>query len=186
VLFRSGYKIINMKSNITKRTIALNQSQIDEFLSDHIPYRYSALCAWKEKLWNKDNLNTDFKICAFEAALLHSRLFIQFLGLGIDKSLHLIENRTYFNFKGKTDEVKIIDLNGKWVEIKDLNNQDKTYLEKVCFGASKATAHFTYDSKHGMTPEVLNKAIDIIVNLLKTNLYILHKKELIKYQIKTP
>jgi hypothetical protein len=172
-----------MKNKILKRTVALTKQQINEFLNDHIPYRYSALCAWKDELWKERDLNLEYKICAFEAALLHTRNFLQFLGLGINYPMELKEKRTYFSVNGTTtDEVKIIDLNGKYAEIANFKQEEMEVLARVYNAASKATAHLTYDSNHQMTIADLNKAIDIVINLLKTNLYGMHNIELKKYK----
>jgi hypothetical protein len=163
-----------MRSNLVLRNNRLSQTEIDEMFDQspkgHLKYRLTMLCTWNE---TKDSMGLQHNICGFESALLASRMFMQFLGLAIDHSpqLRLVEDRTYFSSGGQSDEVKIKDLGGDWVEIQNLCQVDRDLLARTYHAASKACAHLTLGSNHGFSPEELPKAIDLISNLLKTHLY---------------
>ena len=164
-----------------KRDKKLSENEIKEFLEQHIPYRYSAIKAWYDKIWLNTNV-IDFKIVCFEAALLHSRLFIQFFGLGIKTNpLKLCANYGYSKRDNKIDEVKVIDLGGKFIELTKLKTNETEVLAKVYYGANKASAHLTYDSAHGMSLEDLNYTIEIIERYLNKYLYDIVGIKLNKY-----
>ena len=103
-----------------------------------------------------------------------SRMFIQFLGLRISHrpSLHLEEDQTYFESGGMSDEVKVRDLGGDFVNIgHDLTLAESSLLARTYNGASKASAHLTAGSGHGFSPNDLPPATELIRRLLKSHLY---------------
>ncbi len=165
-----------MNKQIFSRTSPLTNGQIDEFFADHghLAYRHTMLLAHMEKD-RKEELQNHYElaICAFEASLLTCRMFMTFLGLGITRQpkLSLIEKREYFEIGGKTDEVKVIDLGGQFVNLVDLAQSERDLLARVYNAASKATAHFTYGSKPDPDPNDLHPAATLVDKLLRKNLY---------------
>ena len=166
-----------MKVSHTRRTVALTATNIAEFFDpphDHLKYRVTMLLSRKERLEKNVIFPQQDLICGFEASLLACRMFIEFLGLKTKHSPHLslVEDHSYFDSGGKTDEVKITDLGGVFVQIAhDLTNDESALLARVHHGASKATAHLTFGSNHGFDPTELPQAADVIVRLLKSHLY---------------
>lgn len=164
-------------SKLNKRTVPLTKPEIEEFFSpplDHLKYRLTMLLSLKERREAKESITYRDAVCEFEAALVASRMFIQFLGLRTEHKpqLRLLEDRTYFTKDGKSDEVKIVDLGGDFVTIlRDLTVDEAVLLARAHHAASKATAHLTYNSNHGFKPEELPVVADLIVRLLKSQLY---------------
>lgn len=167
-----------MSRTSTNRTNPLTKDQIEEFFSDHLPYRLSMLYSFKDVQWNDIaamcDISTihDLGICCCEASRISSRMFIQFMGLGINSNSELKEKRDYLLSSDKNSyEVKIIDLGGKWVSLNDLTDKEKELLAKTYETASKATAHLTYGDPHGGEPLILNDGTELILRLLKKYLY---------------
>lgn len=166
-----------MMKKLSKRSTPLSPAEIEEFFSpplDHLKYRLVMLCSLKTKFETNQMPTFQDGICGFEAALVASRMFIQFLGLKITHKPHLslIEDRSYYTTDGKSDEVKVADLGGCFVSIsRDLTRTESDLLAKTHHAASKASAHLTYGSKHGFNPQDLIPAIDLITRLLKSHLY---------------
>lgn len=164
-------------SKLSKRTVPLTKPEIEEFFGpplDHLKYRLTMLLSLRERLEAKESIAYRDVVCEFEAALLASRMFIQFLGLRTDHipQLRLKEYRSYFTKDGKSDEVKIVDLEGDFVTISsDLTENEAALLARAHHAASKATAHLTFNSNHGFKPEELPVVADLIVRLLKSHLY---------------
>ena len=164
-------------SKLHKRTVSLTSPEIEGFFSppkNHLGYRLTMLLSLKERCEMNEQIPYRIHVCEFEAALVASRMFIQFLGLRTDHKprLHLVEERGYSTKDGKSDEVKITDLGGDFVCIaNDLTTNEADLLAKTHHGASKATAHLTYNSNHGFNPRDLPVATDLIVRLLKSHLY---------------
>ncbi|HEY5592479.1 MAG TPA: hypothetical protein VIK55_15865 [Paludibacter sp.] len=169
-----------MSRSSTNRTNPLTKDQIGEFFSDHLPYRLSMLYSFKDIQWNdiaakchiSNSTIYDLMICCCEASRISSRMFIQFMGLGINSNGELKEKRDYFlSSDKKSYEVKIIDLGGKWVSLNDLTDKENDLLAKTYETASKATAHLTYGDPHGGEPRILNDGSELILRLLKEYLY---------------
>ena len=107
----------------------------------------------------------------FEASLMHCRLFLQFLGLGIAHNpLVLAEKRNYFDL-GPVDEVKVIDLGGSFVNLNTLAPADADLAARAFHAASKASAHLTYKSGHGFNSDELPEACEFTLRLVKQHLY---------------
>jgi|GEM_PF-2181186 len=162
---------------LDKRSVPLTKTEIEEFFIppfDHLKYRLTMLVSLKERLEAKESISDRSMVCEFEAALVASRMFVQFLGLRTEHKpqLRLIEDRSYFTKDGRSDEVKIADLGGNFVAIsRDLTVDEAALLARAHHAASKATAHLTYNSNHGFKPEELLVGADLIVRLLKSHLY---------------
>lgn len=141
-------------------------------------YRITMLRSWLERKdrqkGGKPLLPFQDAICGYEAALIACRLFISFLGLKVchKPNLHLVEDRTYFDSGGASDEVKVKDLGGEWVTIRDdLTAPQADLLARTYNGASKASAHLTSGSNHGFSPDDLPEAIELVTGLLQSHLY---------------
>jgi hypothetical protein len=136
-----------------------------EFLARHIPYRLELLRLGKASCPARD-------MCAsaiVEAGVVSGRLLLQFLGLGIElrPDPRLVERHDYFEKpKGQTDEVKVPDLGGSFVDLSELSDEDKLVLAEFHYGASKACAHFTWESEHGLDVEIIHRASDLIDGLV--------------------
>lgn len=165
----------------TQRTTPLTPPEIDEFFDPtpkgHLKYRLTMLLSWKDRTQAAPPLPRvpyQDAICGFEAALVACRLFIHFLGLRISHqpTLRLFEDTTYFDAGGRSDEVKVKDLGGEFVNIaRDLSPAEADLLARTYNGANKATAHLTAGSHHGFPPDDLPKSIELICRLLKSHLY---------------
>ncbi len=163
---------------LSKRTAPLTVKEIDEFFDPstqgHLKYRITMLQSYKDRRAADAKVPYQDSICGFESALVACRLFMQFLGLSIshNPNLQLIENPTYFNSGGKSDEVKVTDLGGSFVSIaSDFTPTEADLLARTYHAASKATAHLTAGSNHGFKPEELSQSVDLVTKLLQKRLY---------------
>ena len=107
-----------------------------------------------------------------EAGIVAGRLLLQFLGLGVTRKggLTLIPSREYHTDNGFTDEVKVIDIGRRFVDIATLDAETADALAHFHNGASKASAHFTWDSGHRLDFDNLRQCIPIIRTLVLTHL----------------
>lgn len=124
----------------------LDPEVIQQFLKVDIRYRLELLRLAEEVSPAQSTRDSAF----IEAAIISGRLLIQFLGLGIERKggLKLVQRRDYHVAEGHTDEVKIPDVGGRFVEIASLDSATKETLAQFHNGASKASAHLTWDSGH--------------------------------------
>lgn len=146
----------------------LEPKVIKEFLVRHIPYRLSLIGYAEDVLPAPTTRDSAF----VEAAIVNGRLLIQFLGLGIEhkRGLGLVERRGYFVKDGWTDEVKITDLGGRFVDLFSLTLAKTQALAHFHDGASKASAHLTWDSGHKLDLDNLKQCIPIIRDLVHSHL----------------
>jgi hypothetical protein len=144
-----------------QRPQPLSQPEKDEWFDNHLPYRLRVLMSWPKRIAQ----------CDAEASLIHCRLFLQFLGLGIAHNpLTLINKRNYFDV-GPVDEIKINDLNGSFVDANTLSPGDADLAARAYHAASKASAHLTFKSAHGFDPAELPRACNLALKLVKVKLY---------------
>ena len=111
----------------------------------HLDYRYTMLMRYHR---NQCTRMGD-KICAFEAAQISCRMFMEFLGLAAasdSNGLRMIEKRKYFSLDGTTDEVKVTDLGGTFVNLTDLTVDEQAVLATLYHTVNKGTAHLTYNA----------------------------------------
>ena len=112
----------------------------------------------------------DLAICAYEAGQIAGRMFIDFLGLGV-KSRTLQTMRTY---EKPDDDVKVVDLGGKFVDLPSLSEAEKELLARLHEAGSKTTAHLTYPSSGSAAvpfwPDY-ESAVRLVERLLKEHLY---------------
>lgn len=168
-----------MPKNIPTRHVRLSSEEQHEFLGNHLKYRLTMLRTHLEreqaaKAGNKgEQMQFDLAICAFEAGLIASRMFLQFLGLGVRHDpLRLVPAQDYLSFDGTTThEVKVIDVGGTWVDPDTLPASDADLLARTIDGASKASAHLTHDSGHAFSPDDFHPVVELISRLLKVHLY---------------
>ena len=153
-------------SKLINRTVPLSPEEIAEFFeasSDSkgfLKYRLLLLRSGKEGAGG------------LVASLVACRMFIQFLGLKLEKKeLYLEENRSYFNSSGRSDEVKVINLGGKFVYLHELKAEEKDLLAAAYHGANRATGHLTFGAEDSFDASRLPKVVDLICRLLKGHLY---------------
>lgn len=147
---------------------SLEHKTIKDFLSIGIPYRLKMLAFAEDVLPAPTTRDSAF----VEAAIVTGRLLLQFLGLGIDRQggLKLVERRKHRIENGFTDEVKITDVGGQFVTLASLDATTKQILAHFHHGASKASAHLTWDSGHQLDLDNLQRSIPIIRNLVLSHL----------------
>ena len=146
----------------------LEPGVITEFLSTGIPYRLAML----DYAEDVSPVQTTRDSAFVEAAIVAGRLLIQFLGLGIEHKggLRLVQRRNYHVKGGCTDEVKITDLGGRFVDVASLTPAVAQVLVHFHNGASKASAHLTWDSGHKLDLNNLKQCIPIIRDLVRSHL----------------
>ena len=130
------------------------------------------LLAHYEVHTRKPPVDYQLAICALESCLTATRMFIEFLGLWVKyKPLRLVESQGYEAFNGVSNEVKVTDLGGKFVQLTTLSNDEKDLLARFCDGVSKTTAHFTFGSGHGLKETEIHKVALLVDRLLIDHLY---------------
>jgi hypothetical protein len=146
----------------------LSREVIESFLRIGVPYRLAMLDFAEAAMPANRTRDSAF----VEAGIVAGRLLLQFLGLGIRRKggLMLIENRRYHAENGSTDEVKITDVGGRFVDVASLDAATADALAQFHNGASKASAHLTWDSGHQLDLDNLRRCIPIIRSLVLTHL----------------
>lgn len=140
-------------------------------LEEHILYRVDLLNDAKNRIPAQNQQDNQ----AFEAGAVSGRILLSFLGVGYDeKNCRLKEDRQHKVADGVTDDVKVRDVGGDFVEIANLSLDDKGTLIKFIRGAHKACAHFTINSGHQLSPETYKQVVPIIIRLLRESLPNLH------------
>jgi hypothetical protein len=147
----------------------LSNEVTEKFLAVGIPYRLAMLDFAEAAIPVKTTRDSAF----VEAGIVAGRLLLQFLGLGIKRKggLKLVQRRDYYAEDGLTDEVKIPDVGGRFVDISVLDSNTTDILARFHEGASKASAHFTWDSGHQLDLNNLKQSIPIIRNLVHSHLH---------------
>lgn len=138
---------------------------IAAMLGRHIPYRIQLL---------RNGLKPGGAECwqdnqAFEAGAMAGRMLLSFLGIRYDeKADNLKEDREHWGNRkdGTTDEVKIRDVGGQFVELDDMSPADRDALAKFIRGVHKACAHFTLAEHELSDPKTYEAAVPIILRLL--------------------
>jgi hypothetical protein len=147
---------------------SLSATVVREFLTQHLPYRLEMLRLAEEHLPPSTTRESAF----VEAAIVSGRILLAFLGVGLNRKsgLKLAENRKYHDDRGATDDVMIPDVGGRFVDVSSLDSNTVEVLTQFYNGASKAGAHFTWDSGHQLDLENLKRAIPMIRELVRTHL----------------
>ena len=146
----------------------LDPTVVQEFLSRHIPYRLEMLRFGEEVLPPSTTRDSAF----VEAAIVSGRVLLDFLGLGVARrgGLRLVLAQDHRSEGGFTDDVKIPDVGGRFVDIAALDTATAGELAQFYNGASKASAHFTWDSGHQLDLDNLRRIIPIIRALVDSHL----------------
>lgn len=151
----------------------LSAAEIEQFFDDHLPYKITQLIThhcYKKDLNEKLSgtpLAKKYEICAIEISFVAGRLFMDFLGLGLDiKDKRLVEKKPK-----KIDDITVIDLGGKWIDINSLTEKQKNTLAIFYHRGNKGSAHLTWEKREEDGWGKLDEGVEIITRLLKTHLY---------------
>jgi len=142
----------------------LSNKIVQEMLNLHIPYRIRMLC----EALPRTPAQCDSDSQAFEAGVVSGRILLGFLGIGYDeKTKQLKKERNHRkNGEGLTDDVKVRDVGGKYVELATLSSEDSQTLCRFIHGANKACAHFTVGSDHKLNVPTFQQTVPIVIRLL--------------------
>lgn len=104
---------------------------------------------------------------AFEAAAVAGRSLLASLGIAFDKKKGvLVPYHSHISLKGGlTDEVKVTDVGGRYVEIERLTAHDAAILARFIEGVHKACAHFIWKSEHRLDQPTFTEASNLILRL---------------------
>jgi hypothetical protein len=160
------------------RDCPLTESDKRDFLASldkggHLAYRLTMLWTHK-RCWEAGvRINHSLAICAFEASLISCRVLLEFMGLGINKASppKLAQQHKYLESRGSTNEVKIVDLGGRFADLNSIPIEEQVILANVYYMAHKATAHLTHGAPHMEPAGLVHQAIPIIDRLLHENLF---------------
>ena len=142
----------------------LPAGEVRKMLKRHIPYRRWLLDDALSRIPAKTNQDNQ----SFEAGTLSGRILLSFLGVAFDeKTGTLREDREHKPRRGRTDDVKVRDVGGSFVELAELSPAETEILAKFIHGANKACAHFTVGSDHELTVETYQQAVPLIQRLLQ-------------------
>jgi hypothetical protein len=141
----------------------LNEKNIQDMLNQHIPYRLSLLRDGYRPPWIPPCQHTNQ---SFEAGSVSGRILLSLLGLGCDRNGALKPDQKHDAKDGQTDDVKVPDIGGEFVELESLCQTDKDALAAFIRGVNKACAHFTIDSDHQLNLQTYAAAGSIIFRLM--------------------
>ena len=143
----------------------LSAKDVQEMLNQHIPYRIRLLLDALPRVPARCDADNQ----AFEAGTVSGRILLGFLGLRYEeKTGQLREDRTHrTNKEGLTDDVKVRDVGGQFVDLATLSSEEAATLCKFIHGAHKACAHFTIGSDHELDVCTYQQSVPIIVRLLR-------------------
>ena len=151
----------------------LTESEKEEILSDHIPYKLTQLRHhhyYKSKirlLFNNDTLYRRHEICAIEIGFVAGRLFLEFLGLSYDK----LNKQIYRRNNPREDDLLITDFGFSFVETKDLTATELEILAIFYNRANKGSGHFTWEEREEDGFASIDDGTIIIERLLQKFLY---------------
>ena len=153
---------------LNDRSKFLDQKEIEEFISDHIPYRLRIL----HNLISYPNpVNKDtYWPSIYESAQIVCRMFIEFFGFGVNGKDDpvLVENRRYFSKDGiNSYEVKIKDLGFDFINLQELSLDEQSVLAHAYEAGNRATAHLTYKSPFITDHKKVIQAASIIIRIFK-------------------
>ena len=109
----------------------LPESERLEILGIHLPYRIALLRDAIDRIPAQTMADSQ----AVEAGAVAGRSLLSFLGIGYDRKARRIrKDRVYHKEQDKlTDEVKLTDLDGRFVEIDELTDDQKAVLSRFNF-----------------------------------------------------
>jgi hypothetical protein len=140
----------------------LDNQQIEEYFTTHLPYRTRVLLAHYKMTRNPWTQNIAWLEACFVASLVTGRLFLNMLGIGK-------KGRIVDRFSPRPDDVTVEDLGGTILDPSTLTPEEKKLFLDFLLMADKAAAHFTMPMKHDWT-----KTHDVILRIhhyLRGNLY---------------
>ena len=142
----------------------LTEEDIEVMLNQHIPYRERLLLDAFPRLPARRYADNQ----AFEAGVVSGRILLGFLGIGYnEETKKLKKDRNHRNNGGDlTDDVKVRDVGGKYVELATLSSKDSQTLCRFIHGANKACAHFTVGSDHKLNVPTFQQTVPIVIRLL--------------------
>lgn len=138
--------------------------QIDEYFSNHLPYRTRIIKAHKS-ITDKGVYYGDKAIleACFEAALITGRMYLNLLGISKNGIGQIIKP----NFR--KGDITAEDLGGVFVDINLLSRSDKDDFLNFLIMVDKGAAHLTLPQEHDW--QKTNLVIDKILDLIKTHIY---------------
>lgn len=135
-----------------------------KMLTEAIPYRVQLL----KDGFRPRGAETQQDNQAFEAGVVSGRILLSFLGVGFDeKTRRLKEDRKHKLTHELTDDVKVRDVGGRFVELAAVSAAETEILSKFIHGAHKACAHFTIGSDHELNLPIYQSAVPVIIRLLR-------------------
>lgn len=155
----------------------LTESEKEEILFDHIPYKLTQL---RHHHYYKDKFRTQIlardqtlyrkhEICAIEIAFVAGRLFLEFLGISLDKNTNQIVERQSHLIR--SDDLFITDFGCNPVQLSSLTQNERDTLSTFYNRANKGSGHFTWQKRQVDGYESVDDGTIIIERLLKTHLY---------------
>jgi hypothetical protein len=111
---------------------------------------------------------------AFEAGAVAGRSLLSFLGISYDHKVGKLKKDQKYttdrNGENLTDDVKVTDVGGRFVEIEELTDHQRTVLARFIHGVHKACAHFTLDSQHSLRVDNYKEAAPLIIELYESHM----------------
>jgi hypothetical protein len=144
----------------------LNDIQIKEYFSTHLPYRTRILVAhyWMtRKSWTVERGDLAWLQGCFEASLIAGRMYLNVLGISKNKHDQLVPSVF------RDDDLSAEDLGGKLVDLTTLPADDRDLFIGFLKMADKGAAHLTMPMKHPW--KETHVAISRICRYLKVYLY---------------
>ena len=141
----------------------LSDADVQSLLNEHLPYRLRMIRDARDRVPAKSFADNQ----AFEAGAVAGRSLLAFLGVAFDRNKGVLAPyHSHIRLKGGlTDEVKVPDVGGRYVEIERLTAHDAAILARFIEGVHKACAHFTWKSEHRLDPSTFTEASDLILRL---------------------
>jgi hypothetical protein len=132
-------------------------------LAKDIPYSLGILNAhskYTSKPWTGD---PDILRAMFVGSLIKGRLFLELLGVCVNKNKELKRKERYLE-----DDIRIEDLGGTTVDLETLQTQEKEILAKFLISTNKHEAHLASPENDDL--EHIKPAILLINQLLRKHL----------------
>lgn len=153
----------------------LSDQTIDTFFQQHLPYRLGMLRAWRRHFANSQTQNHAVGICAYEASLIATRMFVSFLGIGLNRkteTLHCLQK------KKEIDDVWIDDLGGlRPSDLKQFSPAEVAALTLIYKYTNRASAHLTIhadvigSTSSSDRDKALVKSADALSRVVRQNLH---------------
>jgi len=142
----------------------LTQEQIEEYYSEHLPYRNRILLAHKRLAFDKSyHGEIDILQACFEASLITGRMYLNVMGIRVDASGSLTPMRF------RADDISAEDLGGSLCRVSSLTKSQQVIIAQFLQMADKGAAHLTMPVNHPW--DKTHTAIDLIHDLIKEYIY---------------